>query len=123
MSLVSKIMKLEPSLTSDDFNPETGTILVLSNAGVEIIEKWEHPSVKQPSNSKINTISDDTIIAEEKLLNLRAERNSRIEETDWWAFSDLTMTDAQKKYRQDLRDITKTYSSMDDEGFAWPTKP
>ena len=31
------------------------------------------------------------------------------------------MTDEQKKYRQDLRDITKTYSSLDD--VKWPTKP
>ena len=33
------------------------------------------------------------------------------------------MTQAQSDYRQALRDITDTYSSMDDEGFAWPTKP
>ena len=26
-------------------------------------------------------------------------------------------------YRQELRDITNTYQSMDDEGFAFPTKP
>ena len=37
--------------------------------------------------------------------------------------SDLTMTDAQKKYRQDLRDITKTFSSLDDKDFEFPTKP
>ena len=34
-----------------------------------------------------------------------------------------TMSDAWKKYRQDLRDITKTYKSMQDKGFAFPTKP
>jgi len=26
-------------------------------------------------------------------------------------------------YRQALRDITDTYSSVDDDGFTWPTKP
>ena len=41
---------------------------------------------------------------------LRRERNKLLAETDWWASSDLTITDAQKKYRQDLRDITKTAS-------------
>ena len=56
-----------------------------------------------------------------KLLELRAERNRLIAETDWWASSDLTITDAQKKYRQDLRDITKTVTSLDD--VTWPTKP
>ena len=34
-----------------------------------------------------------------------------------------TMSDAWKKYRQDLRDITKTYKSMQDKGFTFPTKP
>lgn len=56
-----------------------------------------------------------------KLLGLRAERDRLIAETDWWASSDLTITDAQKKYRQDLRDITKTATSLDD--VTWPTKP
>jgi len=54
---------------------------------------------------------------------LREERNHRLRETDVWALSDRTMTTEQTNYRQALRDITDTYSSMDDEGFAWPTKP
>ena len=62
------------------------------------------------------------MIAAFKLQNLRDERNLLIAETDWWDMSDTPdMTDAQKKYRQDLRDITKTYSSLDD--VKWPTKP
>ena len=52
---------------------------------------------------------------------LRVERNKRLAETDWMASSDLTMSDAWKKYRQDLRDITKTATSLDDAKF--PTKP
>ena len=53
---------------------------------------------------------------------LRAERTRLLSETDWWDASDTpNMTDEQKKYRQDLRDITKTYSSLDD--VKWPTKP
>ena len=54
---------------------------------------------------------------------LRLARNLKLKETDWWASSDLTMTSEQTSYRQALRDITKTYSSIDDEGFSWPTKP
>ena len=61
--------------------------------------------------------------AERDLGVLRQQRNSLLAETDWWASSDLTMTDAQKKYRQDLRDITKTFSSLSDKDFAFPTKP
>lgn len=53
---------------------------------------------------------------------LREERNRLLSETDWWDMSDTaTMTDAQKKYRQDLRDITKSATSLDD--VTWPTKP
>ena len=55
------------------------------------------------------------------LNDLREERNILLAKTDWWASSDLTMTDAQKKYRQDLRDITKTYKTLDD--VKWPTEP
>tara|TARA_B100000282_G_scaffold293509_1_gene268972 strand:- start:1783 stop:2064 length:282 start_codon:yes stop_codon:yes gene_type:complete len=52
---------------------------------------------------------------------LREQRNLLIAKTDWWASADLTMTDAQKKYRQDLRDITKKYKSLED--VKWPTEP
>ena len=52
---------------------------------------------------------------------LREERNRRIAETDWWASSDLTMSTERTAYRQDLRDITETFSSLDD--VVWPNKP
>jgi len=52
---------------------------------------------------------------------LRTERNQRLANTDWWASSDLTMTQEQIDYRQALRDITETYTSLDD--VVWPTKP
>jgi len=64
---------------------------------------------------------------------LRRKRDRLLAETDWWASSDLTITDAQKKYRQDLRDITKTASpkiigdgpstSLDMSSVTWPSKP
>ena len=63
----------------------------------------------------------NALIAVEPLRLLRAERNRRIAETDWWASSDLTMTAEQTAYRQALRDITNTYSSLDD--VVWPVKP
>ena len=57
----------------------------------------------------------------EPLRLLRIERDRLIAETDWWASSDLTMTAEQTAYRQALRDITETYTSLDD--VVWPTKP
>jgi hypothetical protein len=58
---------------------------------------------------------------ERNLAALRKERNRKIAETDWWASSDLTMTQAQIDYRQALRDITDSATSLDD--VTWPTKP
>lgn len=52
---------------------------------------------------------------------VRAQRDIYLKETDWWALSDVTMTQEQIDYRQALRDI-----SLQDRfpyGTVWPTKP
>ena len=59
--------------------------------------------------------------AAEPLRLLREERNRRLSETDWWVLPDRTPTEAQLAYRQALRDITDTYTSLDD--VVWPDKP
>tara|TARA_B100000530_G_scaffold4253_4_gene3568 strand:+ start:11942 stop:12235 length:294 start_codon:yes stop_codon:yes gene_type:complete len=51
---------------------------------------------------------------------VREERNKLIAETDWWASSDLTITDEQRAYRQALRDVP---SQGDPLNITWPTKP
>ena len=51
----------------------------------------------------------------------RFKRDRLIAETDWWAMSDLTMTDAQKAYRQSLRDVPEQAGFPND--ITWPTKP
>jgi len=63
----------------------------------------------------------ETASARNKLRKLRIERNKLIAETDWWMMPDRTPTDEQTAYRQALRDITDTYSSLDT--VVWPTKP
>jgi len=56
------------------------------------------------------------------LENLRLQRNNLLSQSDWMSLPDApTMSDAWKKYRQELRDITKTYKSPDN--VKWPTKP
>ena len=59
--------------------------------------------------------------AAEPLKLLREERNRRIAETDWWATVDQNVVPERMDYRQALRDITKSYSSLDD--VVWPVKP
>ena len=54
-------------------------------------------------------------------LDIKKYRTELLAETDWWAVQDRTMTQAEKDYRQALRDIPQQ------EGFptniVWPTKP
>ena len=57
----------------------------------------------------------------EELERLREARSQLLAETDWWANSDVEMTDERRAYRQTLRDITDNYSSLDD--VVWPEKP
>lgn len=52
---------------------------------------------------------------------IRAKRNAKLVETDWWAFSDLVMTEEQIAYRQALRDVPSQVSFP--EEVIWPTKP
>ncbi len=59
--------------------------------------------------------------AERNLAALRAERDQRLAETDYLALSDNTLSAEMTTYRQALRDITDSYTSLDD--VVWPTKP
>mgnify|MGYP001198174782 FL=1 len=59
--------------------------------------------------------------AAEPMRLLREERDRLIAATDWWASSDLTMSSERTAYRQALRDITNSATSLDD--VTWPTKP
>ena len=70
--------------------------------------------------SQVSAKKTELVNAEPMRL-LRAERDRLIAETDWWAGSDHTMTAAQTTYRQALRDITDSATSLDD--VTWPTKP
>lgn len=53
--------------------------------------------------------------------NVRIRRGRELEDTDWWASTDLTMTSEQIAYRQALRDITDQAGFPDN--VTWPTKP
>ena len=69
-----------------------------------------------------STFTDPNVKTSEELLyELRYERNQMLEATDYLALSDNTLTVEMATYRQALRDITDTYTSLDD--VVWPTKP
>ena len=52
---------------------------------------------------------------------IREHRDNLLTETDWMALGDVTMSDAWKTYRQDLRDIPASNTVYKD--VTWPTKP
>ena len=55
---------------------------------------------------------------------LRLERNRRLAETDFYALSDVTMSDDMKTYRQNLRDLPDGKDTVEKcENATWPTKP
>ena len=56
--------------------------------------------------------------------NLRSRRNSLLAATDFYALSDVTMSDDMKTYRQNLRDLPSGKDTLDKVNNAtWPTKP
>jgi len=69
--------------------------------------------------------SVNTAIASFTLDALRVERNAKLAETDWVVTMHkelgTNIPAAWKTYRQALRDITDTYTSLDD--VVWPEKP
>ena len=56
-----------------------------------------------------------------EMVAIRKDRNSLLTETDWMANSDVTMSDAWKTYRQELRDIPASNTVYKD--VTWPPKP
>lgn len=88
------------------------------------IDKWNIKDKAKPTTEQLDALDTKAKARDDQkeLENVRIERNRLLAETDWMCFPDSpTMSDAWKKYRQDLRDITKTATSLDD--VKWPTKP
>lgn len=68
-------------------------------------------------------VAELATVKQHRLLSeVRQVRNSLLSETDHWAYQDTAqMTPEQETYRQELRDITDTYTSLED--VVWPTNP
>ena len=58
------------------------------------------------------------------IASLRQDRNARLAETDFYALSDLSLSDEMATYRQELRDLTQGLSTEAEvNAVIWPTKP
>jgi hypothetical protein len=58
------------------------------------------------------------------MADLRSRRNNKLAETDFYALSDVTMSEEMTTYRQELRDLTNGLSTVEDvNAVVFPTKP
>lgn len=71
------------------------------------------------TTGEFSNISNEEELASQN----RKMRNDLLSETDWWASTDLTMTDEQVFYRQSLRDITDNPNWPNLNESDWPIKP
>ena len=66
---------------------------------------------------------DNTKGLEISLSKLRDKRNGLLAKTDWTANSDVTMSDAMKTYRQQLRDATEGLDTVEKvQAYEFPTE-
>ena len=118
--------------------PDVGEWQVAVKDGVEQVdgvwqEKWitqemfsEYTGQDEEGNSITFTVQaqkDAKVAADNAALEAteRATRDSLLKETDHFALSDVTMTDAMRTYRQALRDVPQ--QSEFPNTITWPTKP
>ena len=89
-----------------------------------------HDGQTPPSEEEIQAKLTELRNAEPMRI-LREERDIKLSEVDWWtskALDGIELTQAQKDYRQALRDLPSTAEpKLDDNGqltnVTWPTKP
>ena len=93
--------------------------------------EWLDSKQTQPTETEINSKISELDNAEPMRL-LRIERDTRIGLTDWRASSDLTLSNAWKTYRQELRDLPASATpklnpeseyELDLTSIKWPTEP
>ena len=58
MTLYDKILTLRPNLTTDDFAPDTGTIVLQndSDGRGDYIREWNHATETQPTQEELDGV-------------------------------------------------------------------
>ena len=117
LGITEWVLRGEPT-TEDEFNEMFRKVTGADSNGSAI--ESSNPDDWGTTWSAVKAKSDELNAAEPMRL-LREGRDRLIAATDWWASSDLTMSAERTAYRQALRDITSSATSLDD--VTWPTKP
>tara|TARA_B100000927_G_C16116497_1_gene329373 strand:+ start:100 stop:534 length:435 start_codon:yes stop_codon:yes gene_type:complete len=127
------IRQLFPNTSFTTAGPNTD--FLTANNVVELIETLSYTTPTQKLstvdayldggkayNVKVeNTTTDEqTALINQQWANIRFQRDRKLQETDWRASSDLTLSDDWKNYRQALRDVP---TQSDPYNIAWPTEP
>lgn len=115
------------SVSADDFG--YALHLINSDAVVEIMQygaygtpslrlvcEWDDDKGVFPTADEINAA-----VVKGNWDRVRKERNELLAETDFYALSDVTMSDAMATYRQSLRDLPASVENSED--VVWPEKP
>ena len=128
------IQKLFPNTSFGAAGPNAD--FLTENSVVELVESLSYttPTQKLSSvdayveNGKVYTVKVESTTSDEQTAlinqqwdNIRFERDEKLKDTDWRASSDLTLSDAWKNYRNELRQIPQTQS--DPYNITWPTEP
>ena len=119
LGITEWVLRGEPT-TEDEFNEMFRKVTGSDDNGTAI--ESSDPSKfgvtwKQASDKKTELVNA------KPMSDLRAERDRRLAETDWMANSDVTMSDAWKTYRQNLRDVPAQSGVTGLDDVTWPTKP
>jgi len=119
LGITEWVLRGEPT-TEDEFNEMFRKVTGSDDNGTAI--ESSDPSKfgvtwKQASDKKTELVNA------KPMADLRAERDRRLAETDWMANSDVTMSDAWKTYRQNLRDVPAQSGVTGLDDVTWPTKP
>ena len=115
------------SVGPDDFGHSLH--IINSDAVVEIMQygtygtpslrlvcEWDDDKGEFPTADEMNAV-----VVKASWDRVRTERNRLLSETDFYALSDVTMSDDMTTYRQALRDLPASVENSED--VVWPEKP
>tara|TARA_Y100000114_G_scaffold150023_1_gene164969 strand:+ start:1860 stop:2198 length:339 start_codon:yes stop_codon:yes gene_type:complete len=110
--ILEAIEIINPNAKAIVYGHDIDTCRIVWGAGTEEISKEDIKAKFPEAEFKI------------ALNDLRMQRTRLLQETDWYALSDVTMADNMKTYRQALRDITNGLTTTAQvKAVTFPTKP
>ena len=127
-------LEIDPVLEAPKPEPSGAYKQVVRNGAVQDGDNWVQAWVEQDMFADTTVDGVTTTKAEhetayqarldaEAAAAVRTKRDGLLKDTDFYALSDVTMTDAMTTYRQALRDITthSDFPNLSDDD--WPTAP